>query len=218
MQVALELFFQKGYEHTTIMDIINEMGVSKGAFYHYFDSKEDVIVAIAQEFTEKAVRMIKSIFDQPGIDAVEKMNQAFEAINEYKIYEGEWRTKLRAAIENEDNLKLQYKIYHFTKNEVIDLYTELIESGVKEGVFGDPVNSCNMAEFFVDTIFSLNTAFHGLEKKSLQIENLEEYGQFRQKVEETIRFYEIILERIFKLQKGSFNLRAPYLKRFQKKV
>ena len=67
--VALELFYKKGYENTTIKDIIEEIGVSKGAFYHYFESKEDVIVAIAKEFHEPGLcHGDNRILHEPGKD------------------------------------------------------------------------------------------------------------------------------------------------------
>ncbi len=49
MQVAgLELFYKDGYHNTSIDDILKELSLSKGAFYHHFDSKEDFFVQIIQ--------------------------------------------------------------------------------------------------------------------------------------------------------------------------
>ncbi len=49
MQVAgLELFYKNGYHNTSVDDILKELSLSKGAFYHHFDSKEDFFVQIIQ--------------------------------------------------------------------------------------------------------------------------------------------------------------------------
>ncbi len=49
MQVTgLELFYKKGYYNTSIDDILKELSLSKGAFYHHFESKEDFFVQIVQ--------------------------------------------------------------------------------------------------------------------------------------------------------------------------
>ena len=46
LDVAFRLFMEKGYEHTSIQDIINQLGgLSKGAIYHHFKSKEDILIA-----------------------------------------------------------------------------------------------------------------------------------------------------------------------------
>ncbi len=213
MMAALELFCKKGYENTTINDIIDELSVSKGAFYHYFDSKEDVIVALAKYFSERAAKIISEIFKRTDLSAVEKMNKGFESINEYKIKEREYHSKFKASIEGEENLKLQHKIVFFMKQDVIPLYEELIGKGVEEDVFGDPVNSHELAEFFLNTIFDLNTSVHEIERELYGDKNKGNHRELLKKLDEKVRFYEVMLERIFQLQNGSFDLRTPYLKK-----
>lgn len=47
LTVAFRLFMKKGYEHTSIQNIIDHLsGLSKGAIYHHFKSKEDIFAAI----------------------------------------------------------------------------------------------------------------------------------------------------------------------------
>jgi len=213
MSAALELFYQKGYENTTIKDIIDALGVSKGAFYHYFESKEDIIIAIASEFTSRAARIIEEIFERPDLSAVEKMNLAFASLNEYKIRESEWRTKFKGAILNDENLKLQNMIISSMKNEIRGLYAGLIETGVKEGVFGDPVDSVDMAEFLLDTGFNLTGALHDLQSSYYHRENGISHEEFLEKLDRKVYFYEVILERMLQVKKGKIDLRGPVVKR-----
>jgi AcrR family transcriptional regulator len=215
VMTALELFYKKGYENTTIKDIIDEMGVSKGAFYHYFESKEDVVVAIAKAFKDRSVQIINEIFSRSDLSAVDKMNKVFESVNEYRVREGRLRTELRDAFEREGNLKLQRKIYDVTKQDVVGLYKELIDTGVEEGVFDDPGNSWELADFFIDMMFSLNTAIHNLEKDLYDEETEVDYQEFLRRLEAKVLFYQAALERVFQLRKGAFDLRTPYLKRFE---
>ena len=49
LTTALQLFKEKGFEKTTILDIVETMGVSRGAFYHHFKSKEEVLGAILEQ-------------------------------------------------------------------------------------------------------------------------------------------------------------------------
>ncbi len=213
MITALELFYQKGYENTTIKDIIDELGVSKGAFYHYFESKEDVIISIAREFTQRTVRIMKEIFERPDLTAVEKLNRSFESINEYKIREAEWRTKFKKAIQSEENLKLQHTLLNFMKQDIIELYAGLIDSGAEEGVFDDPINSRELADFLINITFILNTSVHELENDYYNRKDGLDYEEFLLRLEEKVYFYEVMLERAFQLRKGKFDLRTPYLRR-----
>ncbi len=52
---GLELFYQKGYHNTSIDDILTELSLSKGAFYHHFKSKEDFFISIAQNIITQKV-------------------------------------------------------------------------------------------------------------------------------------------------------------------
>ncbi|WP_276936081.1 TetR/AcrR family transcriptional regulator, partial [Dielma fastidiosa] len=47
LEVSLKLFSEKGYEKTTMQDIVNALGMSKGAIYHHFKSKEELVDAVS---------------------------------------------------------------------------------------------------------------------------------------------------------------------------
>ena len=56
LDVASRLFLEKGYEHTSIQDIINNLGgLSKGAIYHHFKSKEEILIAVTDRMTENPI-------------------------------------------------------------------------------------------------------------------------------------------------------------------
>lgn len=54
LDVATRLFYEKGYSETSIQDIANRLGILKGSLYHYIQSKEDLLVAVIDEFHERA--------------------------------------------------------------------------------------------------------------------------------------------------------------------
>ena len=57
LDVASRLFLEKGYEHTSIQDIINNLGgLSKGAIYHHFKSKEDILIAVTDRTGRRSCR------------------------------------------------------------------------------------------------------------------------------------------------------------------
>ena len=215
LTTALELFYTKGYEHTTIQDIIDRMEVSKGAFYHYFESKEDVIISIAKDYSDRAVRMIKKIIDRSDLNAVEKLNEVFCSINEYKYREREWRNKFKDAVKSAENLKLQNKLIYYMKRDAIDLFEELFIKGKEEGVIGDPVNTAEMADFFLNTIFSLNIAVDELEDKLFDNVNKLDYQVFLERFDQKVRFYETMFERILQLKEESIDLRTAYMIRIK---
>lgn len=216
VMTALELFYRKGYDNTTINDIVDEMGLSKGAFYHYFESKDDVIVSIARVFTDKAVSIVRSILDRTDLSALEKMNAAIISINELKFSERQRRSKFKAVIGNAQNLKLQDRVIRSIRQDIVPLVRELIDAGVEEDVFGDPVDSLELADFFLNTIHSLNTAVDQLENELCDEADPLDRQEFQVRLEQKVRFYQVLLERIFQLRDGTVDLYTPYLMRLGK--
>ena len=68
LDVAFRLFMEKGYEHTSIQDIIDNLGgLSKGAIYHHFKSKEDILVAVTDRMTAESNQMLTIIRDRSDL-------------------------------------------------------------------------------------------------------------------------------------------------------
>ena len=54
LAVSAKLFMEKGYEHTTLQDIIDNLGgLTKGAIYHHFKGKEEILLAIADRWESR---------------------------------------------------------------------------------------------------------------------------------------------------------------------
>src|SRR6516165_5547197 len=71
---AQRLFLEKGYERTTINDVIAATGLSKGAFYHHFRAKEDLLEAIAARFAQQALAYATAVRANPSLNALEQLN------------------------------------------------------------------------------------------------------------------------------------------------
>ena len=80
LDVASRLFLEKGYEHTSIQDIINNLGgLSKGAIYHHFKSKEEILIAVTDRMTAESNHMLAQIRDASGLNGREKLRWIFKA-------------------------------------------------------------------------------------------------------------------------------------------
>lgn len=80
LDVASRLFLEKGYEHTSIQDIINNLGgLSKGAIYHHFKSKEDILIAVTDRMTMESNQGLAKIRDASAMNGKEKLQEIFKA-------------------------------------------------------------------------------------------------------------------------------------------
>ena len=71
ISAAWRLFYEQGYEETTVEDIVFESETSKGSFYHYFDGKDALLGTLANVFDEKYEELTRVM--DPALDAMEKL-------------------------------------------------------------------------------------------------------------------------------------------------
>ena len=71
ISAAWKLFYEQGYEDTTVEDIVFESETSKGSFYHYFDGKDALLGTLAYVFDEKYEELKETM--SPDLDAMEKL-------------------------------------------------------------------------------------------------------------------------------------------------
>lgn len=71
ISAAWKLFYEQGYEDTTVEDIVFESETSKGSFYHYFDGKDALLGTLAYVFDEKYEQLMETM--DPEMDAMEKL-------------------------------------------------------------------------------------------------------------------------------------------------
>ena len=79
VDVATKLFTQKGYDSTSLQDIINETKLSKGAIYHHFASKEEIFEAIFNRIGEENAAALAKIRDNKALNGYEKLRAIFKA-------------------------------------------------------------------------------------------------------------------------------------------
>jgi AcrR family transcriptional regulator len=78
LTVSLNLFIKKGYEHTSIQDIIDGLGgLTKGAIYHHFKSKEDIMLAVIEQLYKGVDDKLVAVRDDKELNGMEKLRQIF---------------------------------------------------------------------------------------------------------------------------------------------
>lgn len=122
---AWKLFYEQGYDDTTIEEIIEESGTSKGSFYHYFPGKDALLSSLSYMFDEKYEELMEEI--DPDMNSFDKL-----------IY---LNRELFLMIENSISLDLLAKLYSsqlITKGEkhLLDhnrIYYKLLRNIISEG-------------------------------------------------------------------------------------
>jgi AcrR family transcriptional regulator len=85
ISTAARLFQTKGYEETSVQDILDALGTSRGAFYHYFDSKGALLDGVVELMVEESMASVTPRLADPDLAAVEKVRALFGGISEWKM-------------------------------------------------------------------------------------------------------------------------------------
>ena len=131
LDVAFRLFMEQGYEHTSIQDIIDHLGgLSKGAIYHHFKSKEDILVAVTDMMTSESNQMLAVIRDRSDLSGKEKLKTIFRE----SIIRPVQNDIFTVAPDFHNNPKLLFSLLHDTIENVAPNYIlPIIEQGISDG-------------------------------------------------------------------------------------
>jgi AcrR family transcriptional regulator len=156
-----DIFLEHGYENTTLAFIIGELNISKGAFYHYFRTKEECVDAAVKMFaetcSEKASRKIKQ---EPAADnmkhLIEICSNMFQENN-----------NSIGLINTPDNAVFHQKLMAAFVKELAPLYAKVISQGVQEKIFDAPYPLETAQMILTLTNFYFDDKLFGWEPKDM---------------------------------------------------
>ena len=138
LEAALSLFERIGYENTTVQNILDEVGIGKGTFYHHFSSREEVLDNIVDENIESVQRILEAVAEDTSLTAIEKLRKLIVSVQNYRNRNTARRFALIRILMREENHTLAYKYTERVVEQTLDLYTKVIAQGNEESIFDAP--------------------------------------------------------------------------------
>lgn len=156
LKVSFHLFMQKGYKGVTLKDIVESTGMSKGAFYHYFSSKEELFKEVIRLYFEAGVdtffdgmprdnlRTFINLYLQKLIDLLDNMriNFGFSNSQQGLAYYGMLFDIMRLFPEYDMKTSEHY-------NTQISIWEETIKNARKDGEISTHMSDLQLARLFV---------------------------------------------------------------------
>lgn len=134
LEAAQQLIYTKGYEQLTIQDLLDRLGISKGAFYHYFGSKQALLEAIVDQLGAQAEQIFTGIVRDPALPTLVKLQQFFDASGRWKTERKDFLLALLRVWYTDDNVLVRSHMEVAMGRRIAPLLGTLIEEGVREGV------------------------------------------------------------------------------------
>ncbi len=203
LDAALQLLYSKGYDRMTIQDILDQLRMSKGAFYHYFDSKVAVLEAVVERMaTEQVKPMFQAIVQDPQLPALEKLHQYFYMSTSWKTSNKAFLVTLMKVWFSDENALARQKMLARTQEHMGPFFIAIVKQGVQEGVFSTPYPEV-ASEVTINLMYDLAFA-SGQMLLSEEIKHSDNL----QKVETLYAAYSDVLERVLGAPKGSIQFMA----------
>ena len=204
LDAALQLVYSKGYGRMTIQDLLERLQISKGAFYHYFDSKAAVLEALVMRMVVEQVEpLLIAVVNDPHLTALEKFQHYLDTAARWKTSEKELMIELARVWYSDENALARQKMYVQMVAHVGPLFIEIIRQGVREGVFTTPYPE-HASQATIDLVQGLGDAF----ARMLLTEQEEPVRTLRH-AEELVTAYNDVIERILGAPHGSIHLMDP---------
>jgi AcrR family transcriptional regulator len=157
LDAAQRLLYRKGYEQMTIQDILDDTHISKGAFYHYFDSKQALLEGLIERTGDAGMQLIRPILTDPNLNALQKLQIYFDSAMRWKTTQKAALIPLLKVWYSDDNTLLRQKELAAGKKTMLPLLADLLRQGTTQGLLAVPQPE-QMAEVLASLILSLSDA------------------------------------------------------------
>ncbi|WP_225845798.1 TetR/AcrR family transcriptional regulator [Streptomyces sp. HPF1205] len=151
---ATRLFAERGYDRTSVQEIVEAAGVTKGALYHYFGSKDDLLHEIYGRVLRLQTERLEAIAARPA-DVRDRLAEAaadvvvtsIENLDDTKIF---FRSMHQLGPEKQKAVRAERRRYH-------EMFRSLVEEGQRDGVFRPDLVPDLVVDFFFGSVHHLGT-------------------------------------------------------------
>ena len=135
VDAAQRLIATKGYEQMSIQDLLDDLNASRGAFYHYFDSKVALLEAVVERMVEVATSSVEPTLADERLSAVDKLAFLFAGIAQWKAERNDLIVEVMRVWSSDENAIVREKLRHATVARLTPVLTNIVRQGREEGSF-----------------------------------------------------------------------------------
>ncbi|NLD87443.1 MAG: TetR/AcrR family transcriptional regulator [Clostridiales bacterium] len=151
LDVAEQLFVEKGFDNASTNDIIKEIGIARGTLYYHFKSKEEILDAIVERMGREKIAQAATIVADWNVPLMERLTGSVLALN----VDSGVGVEMLAQMHKPQNALLHQKMQESVIAGVVPLFAKLIEEGNTVGIFNTkyPTDAAEMIVIYSNTAF-----------------------------------------------------------------
>jgi AcrR family transcriptional regulator len=202
LDVAQRLILSRGYDGFSIQDVLDETGASKGAFYHYFGAKSDLLEAIVERMADGIQERWNEIMARPDVSAIERFEAIFATTAQYKNARRELSLALLEAWLSDRNTVLREKLRQLVNRRLTPVLERILRQGIDDGEFSSS-NAAGTAHVIVALIV-------GIQDEAVRLFVARQRNEVE--YEDVVRFfaaYSEAVDRLLGLEPGRLSLTDP---------
>jgi AcrR family transcriptional regulator len=135
VDAAQGLIQAKGYEQMSVQDVLDQLEASRGAFYHYFDSKAALLEAVVERMVETAMAALAPMLADPELSAPVKLERLFSGIAGFKAKRQDLVLALIEVWLSDDNAIVREKLRQDNAVHLTPLLAAIVRQGNAQGAF-----------------------------------------------------------------------------------
>lgn len=201
---ARALFFERGYEATSVEEIIGRAKISKGTFYYYFPAKEAVLEALAEQMAQEAANETRLIVTDQTLNGFERLDLFLKHNRRLKVERAPEALALFEALFRPENIALYHHVFTRISRVLIPLVAGILQQGMDDGSFlpGD-------AEAMAEILLGLTTTTHDSVAALVGASSEEAFRAAAAAFERRWIAQGIVADRILGLPEGSIQFIEP---------
>ncbi len=199
LDVAQRLVYTKGFEQFAIQDILDQLKISKGAFFHYFPSKTALLETLIERLSMQAKQLVEPIVHDPQLSALEKLHRYSDVVGRWKTAQKDLMLSVLRVWYADDNAIVRLKVQSMGLKWMAPILTDIVRQGIREGTFSFPYPD-QAGEVIYHLISSLADTF-----AELLLHAQPDQDAF-ERARQSVAVYMRALERILQAPEGSLHL------------
>lgn len=195
MRESEKLFIEKGFEKTTVKEIAEKCGMTKGALYHHFKSKEDVLEKLLISHHEKLLSLVEPIISDENMGSIEKIKKVIRTMRSESLKSSDFLSEYLTVRTNEKNFILKERLKKYDRT----FYLQALKPILEEAKLREECNYQSSAEAVTLMIYRLD---RGLTEEFQIIFSTESIESARNHSQELLDSFVAILALLLGIEKS----------------